>query len=312
MLAAASSTERPDNFRTRLRFRRQAERDGEATDDETSGSDVTGSRRNDTAGGATASVNDVDYDLYAQYLDYVEESERTADDDEAQTENPETEEGNAEPKNDEESEEVSQNSAQRDVIRTTRRPSGVPTRRRGDRRRRRSTTAPPDERQFNYNSYNSYESVREGEADEDDASYNATLFRFLPLIVMTVSGAVCYFFARVACKLCMQEFGVSLPLTLITPATVAIFCYLCQLQHWTRVRSEILSSNFIHLASMILILAFRLPDVFIGYWKCSEPYTDGVFQWQVGCALGLWWLSQMWVTGHIWVPKCERLAKAER
>ena len=61
------------------------------------------------------------------------------------------------------------------------------------------------------------------------------LYRFLPVIVQAVSGAVCYYFARVACKLCMQGFGFSLPLTLITPATGAIFCYLCYLQQWTRI-----------------------------------------------------------------------------
>ena len=33
----------------------------------------------------------------------------------------------------------------------------------------------------------------------------------------------------------MQGFGFSLPLTLITPATGAIFCYLCYLQQWTRI-----------------------------------------------------------------------------
>ena len=56
----------------------------------------------------------------------------------------------------------------------------------------------------------------------------------------------------------------------------------------------------------------RLPDIYIGYWQCSESYTEGSFQWQIGCALALWWLSQMWIAGHIWLPKCERLAKAER
>ena len=59
-------------------------------------------------------------------------------------------------------------------------------------------------------------------------------------------------------------------------------------------------------------ICYRLPDVYIGYWQCSESYTEGSFQWQIGCALALWWLSQMWIAGHIWFPKCERLAKAER
>ena len=56
------------------------------------------------------------------------------------------------------------------------------------------------------------------------------LYRFLPLIIQAISGAVCYYFARVACKLCMQGFSFSLPLAIITPTTGAIFCYLCVLQ----------------------------------------------------------------------------------
>jgi len=55
-------------------------------------------------------------------------------------------------------------------------------------------------------------------------------YRFLPFIIHAASGAVCYYFSRVACKLCMQGFSFSLPLTVITPATVAVFCYVCDLQ----------------------------------------------------------------------------------
>jgi len=54
---------------------------------------------------------------------------------------------------------------------------------------------------------------------------------FVPMIVHTTSAAVCYYFSRIACKLCMQGFSFSLPLTIITPATAAVFCYICDLQH---------------------------------------------------------------------------------
>ncbi len=50
----------------------------------------------------------------------------------------------------------------------------------------------------------------------------------------------------------------------------------------------------------------------IGYWKCSESFRAESFHWQIGCAVGLWWLSQIWVNNHIWFPKSERLAKVER
>jgi len=54
---------------------------------------------------------------------------------------------------------------------------------------------------------------------------------FVPMIVHTTSAAICYYFSRISCKLCMQGFSFSLPLTVITPATAAVFCYLCDLQH---------------------------------------------------------------------------------
>ena len=129
-----------------------------------------------------------------------------------------------------------------------------------------------------------------GRLDKDD-EIDKILYRLLPLIIHAASGAICYYFSRVACKLCMQGFSFSLPLTLITPATAAIFCYLCYLDGWTRL---------------------HLPDLEVGYWKCSESYTEYSFHWQIGCALSLWWLSQLWVNNHIWFPQSERLAKVER
>ena len=239
------STQQPTNFRTRLRFRRQAESDEEDSQNESSGSDVIGSGRNDSgAGSSNNNNNDVNYDLYEQYLDYVQEDakeERTED-------KPETEENrinNDPPRGQGEGQVQDDDSSSRrnSEVRTTTETtttklSNVVPRRRGERRRKklRSTTAPPDERQYNYNNAYDGSSVYSEDGETESSRRNSKLFMFLPLIVMASSGAVCYFFARVACKLCMQEFGVSLPLTLITPATIVVYCYLCQLQNWTRVR----------------------------------------------------------------------------
>lgn len=106
---------------------------------------------------------------------------------------------------------------------------------------------PPPEvpfQDYDYDTYSDYENVPESHSGHH---VDEILFRFLPLIVQALSGAVCYYFARVACKLCMQGFGFSFPLTLITPATAAIFCYLCFLQGWTRI---------------------TIPNIQIGFWKC--------------------------------------------
>lgn len=126
---------------------------------------------------------------------------------------------------------------------------------------------------------------------ENFKKQNKVFFRFLPLIVQSLSGALCYYFARVACKLCMQGFSFSLPLTIISPLTASLFCYICYLQKWTRV---------------------YIPDMDIGYLHCTESYKITSFHWQIGCALALWWISQLWINNHIWFPKSERLAKVER
>ena len=110
--------------------------------------------------------------------------------------------------------------------------------------------------EYNYNTYD-YDYISDFLGNH---KVDKVLYRFLPLIVQALSGAICYYFARVACKLCMQGFSFSFPLTMITPVTAAIFCYLCHLQDWTRV---------------------TLPDLEIGFWKCSETYENDSFHWQV-------------------------------
>lgn len=150
---------------------------------------------------------------------------------------------------------------------------------------------PPEDTPAGYDYYNDPESDEDLTSDLTDEDVDKVLYRLLPLIVQAASGAICYYFSRVACKLCMQRFSFSLPLTIITPGTVAIYCYLCHLGDWTEL---------------------RLPNVEVGFWRCSESYQQRAFQWQIGCAVGLWWLSQLWINNHIWFPKSERLAKVER
>lgn len=157
------------------------------------------------------------------------------------------------------------------------------TRRPRNRVRRPRPTPPPL-----YPNLYSYENQIE---TVEDKTVDKILWRFLPLMIQAASGAICYYFSRVACKLCMQGFSLTFPLTFITPATAAIFCYLCHLEGWTRI---------------------VMPNLTIGHWPCTEIYLEESFHWQIGCALGLWWLSQLWVSNHMWFSKSERLAKVER
>ena len=105
-------------------------------------------------------------------------------------------------------------------------------RRKTRRRKKQRTTTTPASQNYQYDNYASY---YDGAGGDRAAATNRVLYLFLPLIVLAISGAVCYYFTRVACKLCMQQFSVSLPLTIVTPLTAAIFCYLCHLQNWSRI-----------------------------------------------------------------------------
>jgi chitin synthase len=87
----------------------------------------------------------------------------------------------------------------------------------------------------------------------------------------------------------MQRLGFALPLTLVTPVTLAIALILCK---WFP-ESAIIQPDFV-------------------YWTCHEGYAQGSFKWQVLCGLGLWWLSQLWIGGHVWFGKGQRLAFTER
>lgn len=104
-----------------------------------------------------------------------------------------------------------------------------------------------------------------------------------------MASGLCYYKGRLACKLCMQRLGFALPLTLVTPVTLSIALVICK---WFP-DSAILKTDFV-------------------YWTCHEGYQQGSFKWQVLCGLGLWWLSQLWIGGHVWFGKGQRLAFTER
>lgn len=58
---------------------------------------------------------------------------------------------------------------------------------------------------------------------------------YLPLLVQIASTGLCYYFARLGCKLCMQRISFSIPLSLTTPVSVAIIITVC----WITCRSQV-------------------------------------------------------------------------
>ena len=111
---------------------------------------------------------------------------------------------------------------------------------------------------------------------------------FSPILLHILLSAAVYYFAGLACKLKMQMFSFSLPLTLATPATVTFLWVQCQ-------------------------LGFMAQERFI--WLCPEGVRDtavgSTLPWQVAL-LCLWWLSYLFTNYHVWFPESERMAKTDK
>ncbi|XP_050401399.1 chitin synthase chs-2 isoform X2 [Patella vulgata] len=115
-------------------------------------------------------------------------------------------------------------------------------------------------------------------------------FTYMPLLLQVVSSGLCYYFARLACKLCMQRFSFAIPLSLATPVAVASIITVCYLKP----EETVLINDFL-------------------MWACSGNGTERKWLiWHLGLGFGLWWASQLWITRYIWTPKAPRLAFTER
>lgn len=68
--------------------------------------------------------------------------------------------------------------------------------------------------------------------------------------VQVVSSGLCYYFARLACKLCMQRFSFAVPLSLATPVSVAAMITLCYVSP-TSTQVGIYTGRYKQLVSLI-------------------------------------------------------------
>ena len=128
------------------------------------------------------------------------------------------------------------------------------------------------------------------ESGPEEVTYKDHWITYLfPMMLQIFCSGLCYYTGRLACKLCMQRIGFALPLTLVTPITLSVALIICK---WFP-ETAVFKPDFV-------------------YWTCHEGYETGSFKWQIFCGLGLWWASQLWIGGHIWFGKGQRLAFTER
>lgn len=124
-------------------------------------------------------------------------------------------------------------------------------------------------------------------------STNVNAVTYISLLQMC-SSYLCYVFAKFACKIKIQEFSFSLPLNLVGPASVAIVIWLTSLQGVNACAFHALVPDYI---GLILSDHNSLIDTII---------SDKLWLWPI------WWLSQLWITRHIWRPQNEKNAPTEK
>ncbi|XP_071166727.1 chitin synthase chs-2-like [Mytilus edulis] len=104
-----------------------------------------------------------------------------------------------------------------------------------------------------------------------------------PLYLHLIASTLMSYFGSLACKLCMQTFGFTIPLFLATPATLGL----------------ILAQSYTQF----------IPSYFY-VWICPE--MEGNIRLYHLLWFGVLWISQVIVTAHIWSPKNGRMAKIDR
>lgn len=104
-----------------------------------------------------------------------------------------------------------------------------------------------------------------------------------PLYLHLITSTLMSYFGNLACKLCMQTFGFTIPLFLATPVTLGL----------------IIAQSYTQF----------LPSYFY-IWICPE--MEGNIRLFHLLWFGLLWCSQIVVTAHIWSPKNGRMAKIDR
>lgn len=107
--------------------------------------------------------------------------------------------------------------------------------------------------------------------------------RYGPLYLQLLCSALLSYFGSLACKLCMQLVGFTVPLFMATPIALGIIIAQCY-------------TKFI--------------PSYLYIWLCPEISGDvRVFHlmW-----LGVLWVSHIILTSHIWIPRNGRMAKIDR
>lgn len=113
-------------------------------------------------------------------------------------------------------------------------------------------------------------------------------------LINMVATYCCYVFGKFACRIFIQGFSYAFPINLTVPLTISLLIVMCGIYS----RDDCAFDNAIP-----SYLFFNSPPV---YFLHDFIASQHAWIWL------LWLLSQTWITVHIWIPRCERLARTEK
>nr|XP_022324471.1 uncharacterized protein LOC111125208 isoform X3 [Crassostrea virginica] len=134
---------------------------------------------------------------------------------------------------------------------------------------------------------------------EDANNAESTFYKqdaFWVAAIQIICCLICYTLAKSACKIMLQVVSFSLPLMLAAPIMAGLFIENCE--SWKTVHGGNIMPDYL-------------------YWTCDIHGVSADFlrrlvsEYYLPITL-IWWLSFMWVTFHIWIPRVERLVQTER
>ena len=130
----------------------------------------------------------------------------------------------------------------------------------------------------------------------DVVRYNEEMLKTEWVILLAVGifdTMAVYFIVRACAKIRIQAFTVGLATLLVTPVMLGSMVLICY--HWTD--------------DVCILHELRPLHMF---WSCNKKETQDFFLVDYGWISIFWWLSQVWVSRHIWKPTADRLTKSKK
>ncbi|XP_037866580.1 chitin synthase chs-2 [Bombyx mori] len=112
--------------------------------------------------------------------------------------------------------------------------------------------------------------------------------------IQVTAAYFCFGAAKFACKILIQNFSFTFALTLVGPVAINLLIFLCGLRN---------ADPCAFYGTIPDYLFYEIPPVYF-----LREYIGRQMAW----VWLLWLMSQAWIVGHTWLPRCERVAATDK